>query len=138
MEQNKPKNLLSLCRKAGKLTLGEELIAADCRAGHTRLLVLAADTAEGTARKIAALSKGGTPPILRCPLTRDEIGDAVGRPSCAAAAITDAGLAQAFVKALGRDEDAAILAELDRRVQRVQKRRQEEQNHKRNLRRGKK
>ena len=76
-------------------------------------------------------------PMRLLPFTKDELGGAIGCSSCAIAALTDVALAQAFVQALGEPErDEALLAELTRRVERVQKRRQEEKAHQRNLRKG--
>ena len=55
------------------------------------------------------------------------------------AAITDVALARAFVNALGQPEKyAELLADLDRRVERVQQRRREEKAHRNNIKHGKK
>ena len=73
------------------------------------------------------------------PYSKDELGDALGTTSCALAAITDVRLAQAFVKTLDAPEQyAALLQDLEIRVQRVEKRRAEEKAHRRNVRFGKK
>ncbi len=121
MTQNKALGYLALSRKAGRLALGEEQLAAAVHAGRARLLVLASDIAPASAERLSRLSRDGNPPILTLPATRAELGEAVGRPVCAAAAMTDAGLALALARAV--DADAAILAELERRVRRAAKKR---------------
>ena len=73
------------------------------------------------------------------PYTKEELGHACGRAVCAMAAITDVALARAFVNALGQPEKyAELLADLDRRVERVQQRRREEKAHRNNIKHGKK
>ena len=130
-------NYLGLARRGSNLVYGEETVGAACRAGHVRLLLLAADTAPGTFRRANSYMQGRNIPLRLLPFTKDELGAAIGCSSCAIAALTDVALALAFVQALGEPErDEALLAELTRRVERVQKRRQEEKAHQRNLRKG--
>lgn len=130
-------NYLGLARRGSNLVYGEETVGAACRAGHVRLLLLASDTAPGTFRRANSYMQGRNIPLRLLPFTKDELGAAIGCSSCAIAALTDVALALAFVQALGEPErDEALLAELTRRVERVQKRRQEEKAHQRNLRKG--
>ena len=130
-------NYLGLARRGSNLVYGEETVGAACRAGHVRLLLLASDTAPGTFRRANSYMQGRNIPQRLLPFTKDELGAAIGCSSCAIAALTDVALALAFVQALGEPErDEALLAELTRRVERVQKRRQEEKAHQRNLRKG--
>ena len=130
-------NYLGLARRGSNLVYGEETVGAACRAGHVRLLLLASDTAPGTFRRANSYMQGRNIPLRLLPFTKDELGAAIGCSSCAIAALTDVALALAFVQALcDAERDEALLAELTRRVERVQKRRQEEKAHQRNLRKG--
>lgn len=139
MERDKSLGLLSISRKGGNIVLGEEQTSAVARAGRARLLLLASDAGGHTVRRAKASVAGTAQPLLTLPYTRDELGDALGTTTCAIAAITDVRLAQAFVKTLGEPEKyAALLQELDVRVQRVEKRRAEEKAHRYNVRHGKK
>lgn len=139
MEHDRALGLLCLAKKGGNLQLGEEGTGAACRAGHARLILLASDAAGNTQRRADSFSQGGKIPIRTLPYDRETLGGAFGRAVCAIAALTDVSLALAFVKALGEPEaDGALLAELERRTERVRQRRREEQAHRRNLRRGKK
>lgn len=139
MEQNKALNLLSLARKGSRIEVGEEPVGAAARAGHARLIVVASDASPHTLRRVQSFVAGTAQPYLQIPADKDALGRALGRTACAVAALTDVALAQAFVRALGEPErHAALLAELDERVQRVKKRQAEEKAHRNNVRRGKK
>ncbi len=139
MEQNRSLGLLAISRKGGNLTIGEEQVGAIARAGRARLLLVASDASDHTVRRARSFVAGTAQPLLRLSFTKDELGDALGVSSCAMAAITDVRLAQAFVKTLGEPEKyAELLGDLDVRVQRVEKRREEEKAHRYNVRHGKK
>ena len=139
MEQNRTLGLLSISRKGGNLTVGEEQVGAVSRAGRARLLLVASDASDHTVRRARSFVAGTAQPMLIVSFTKDELGQALGVSSCAIAAITDVRLAQAFVKTLGEPEKyTQLLKDLDVRVQRVEKRREEEKAHRYNVRHGKK
>ena len=139
MEQNRTLGLLSISRKGGNLTVGEEQVGAVARAGRARLLLVASDASDHTVRRARSFVAGTAQPMLIVSFTKDELGQALGVSSCAIAAITDVRLAQAFVKTLGEPEKyTQLLKDLDVRVQRVEKRREEEKSHRYNVRHGKK
>lgn len=139
MEQNRTLGLLSISRKGGNLTVGEEQVGAVARAGQARLLLVASDASDHTVRRARSFVAGTAQPMLIVSFTKDELGQALGVSSCAIAAITDVRLAQAFVKTLGEPEKyTQLLKDLDVRVQRVEKRREEEKAHRYNVRHGKK
>lgn len=139
MERNRSLGLLSISRKGGNLVYGEETVGATARAGRARLVILASDAGEHTVRRARSFVAGTSQPLITLPFTKDELGDALGTPSCAVAAVTDVRLAQAFVKTLdGQEKYTKLLEDLDVRVQRVEKRRAEEKAHRFNVRHGKK
>lgn len=139
MERDKSLGLLSISRKGGNIVLGEEPVGATTRAGRARLVLLASDAGPHTVRRAKSFVAGTAQPMLTLKYTKDELGDALGTTSCAMAAITDVRLAQAFVKTLGEPEKyEQLLQDLDVRVRRVEKRREEEKAHRRNVRFGKK
>lgn len=139
MEQNRTLGLLSISRKGGNLTVGEEQVGAVARAGRARLLLVTSDASDHTVRRARSFVAGTAQPMLIVSFTKDELGQALGVSSCAIAAITDVRLAQAFVKTLGEPEKyTQLLKDLDVRVQRVEKRREEEKAHRYNVRHGKK
>ena len=100
---------------------------------------MASDASDHTVRRARSFVAGTAQPMLIVSFTKDELGQALGVSSCAIAAITDVRLAQAFVKTLGEPEKyTQLLKDLDVRVQRVEKRREEEKAHRYNVRHGKK
>jgi len=137
METDRALGLLGLAKKGGNLQAGEENVGAASRAGHARLIVLASDAADNTVRRAQTFTRGGRVPCVAVPYTKAALGGALGRAVCAMAAFTDAALALAFVRALNT-RDEALLAELERRTERVRQRRREEKAHRVNVKHGKK
>lgn len=136
---NKALNLLGLARKGGNISLGEENCAIVCRSGKARLLILAADAGDSVSHRASYFVRNGKPPLIRVSYTKDEMGTALGRNVCPIAALTDVGLALAFVKAMDNDlRWESVLSILQQGADRAEKRQQEEKAHKRNLRFGKK
>ncbi len=107
--------LLGLAKKAGKLVLGEESTIEAALAHQLRLVLLAADAAEGGAQKVARCAGEGNAPWVRLSLDKVQLGGAVGRASCAALGITDVGFAAALAGKLSQTAPAAY-GELSQRL----------------------
>ena len=136
---DKALNYLSLGRKAGRIELGEEPVGAAARAKKARLVLVASDAGDHSWRRAKSFVAGTEQICLKVPYTKDELGQAIGRSSLAMAAFTDPAMALAFVKALGDPEKhKEALESLDKRTQRIRQRQQEEKNHQRNVRQGRK
>lgn len=90
--------LLGLARKAGKLEIGEEPVGAACQKRQAKLVLLAADAAENTVRRAQRAAQAADAPCVRTDLSKAELGAGFGRASCAVLALTDHGLAAAFLK----------------------------------------
>ncbi|MDD5938321.1 MAG: ribosomal L7Ae/L30e/S12e/Gadd45 family protein [Clostridiales bacterium] len=100
MDDNGLLGIIGLARKAGKLHLGEESAAAAALDHKTRLILVASDAAENTAQRIRRAAETGNAVCLSIPHSKEELGGAVGRKSCAVAAFSDVGLAAAAVRKL--------------------------------------
>ena len=136
---DKALNYLSLARKAGRIELGEEPVGAAARAKKARLILVASDAGDHSWRRAKSFVAGTEQLCMKVPFTKDQLGEAIGRTSLAMAAFTDPALALAFVKALGNPEKyKEALESLDKRTKRIRQRQQEEKNHQRNLRQGRK
>lgn len=136
-----PKTLsyLSLARKGGRVELGEEPVGDAARAGKAYLIAVAADASDHTWRRAKSYAAGTEQQCVRLPYGKEELGMAVGRTSLAIAAVTDAALALALLKALPQPEKNQPAIELlETKAQKLKKRQDEAKAHKRNLRRGKK
>ena len=136
---DKALNYLGLARKAGKAELGEEPVNAATRAVKAALVIVASDASDHTWRRGNSFVAGTEQCILRLPFTKDQLGLAVGRQELAIAALTDAAMAQAFVKALPQTEKTAqVLEALEEKVRRAKQRQKEAKAHQKNVRFGKK
>ena len=133
-------SLIGLCLRGRNLEVGEEPVDAAVRARDARLLLLAADAADNTARRCAHFAEVGQCLWLRIPESKYELGRALGRGSCAILAITDTGLALAVAQRLAEHDpvkyDEAV-AKLQVKAQRARERQEEQLRHEKNLRQGK-
>ena len=137
--ENKAMNYLSLARKAGKAELGEEPVGAAARAGKACLILVAGDASDHTWRRAKSFAAGTEQQTLRLQASKDELGLAIGRQNLAIAAITDAALALALVKALEPTPATAQVQQvLEAKAAKLAKRAQEAKAHQRNVRKGKK
>ena len=136
---DKALNYMALARKAGRIELGEEPVGAAARAQHARLVVVASDASDHTWRRAQSYVAGTQQQCIRVPFSKEEMGYAVGRTSLAIAAITDAALALALVKALPDvQKHQAAIAVLEEKARKINQRAKEAKAHQRNLRKGKK
>ena len=133
-------NLIGLAQKAGRLAVGEEPTGAAARARDARLILVAADAAENSVRRVRHFADAGQCLWCRIGADKDALGRAVGRSSCAMLAVTDIGFAEAIAKKLAEgDERFAETAEkLAVKAQRAAERRREAEAHEKNVRTGKK
>lgn len=133
-------HLLGLARKAGRIEVGEEPVGAACRARKAKLLLLACDAADNTARRAEHFAQAGNTLCVRVPFTKEQMGGTVGRGSCAMAALTDAGMAASFLKKLAQadpEQYGQAAATLDTKAQKVLQRQREQRQHEKNLAKGK-
>lgn len=136
--QQKALRLLGLARRARLLEVGEEPVGIACRSGKAKLLLVAKDAGDHTFRRARSFVSGSKCPYVCAPYTKDELGDGLGCNACALCAFVDAAFAKAFIEALADPAHQPILTQLTEQTQRLQKRRQEAQAHKNNVKKGKK
>ena len=140
MDSHNILSLLGLALRGGRLVMGEEPVEAVARAKDARVLLLAADAADNTRRRVEHFADAGACLWLRVPFTKEELGRQLGRTSVAVVAITDVGLASAVVNKLAQldTETYSEAAErLELKAKRAAERRAEQQAHEKNLRTGK-
>lgn len=132
-------SLLGLAKKAGRLEAGEEPVGGAARARDARLILLASDAAENTARRAEHFAEAGACLCARIPADKDALGRAVGRTSCAMLAVTDIGFAEAVAKklaALDAEQYGEIAERLSVKAARAAERRRERARHEKNVRAG--
>lgn len=140
MDSNGILSLLGLSLRGGNLAVGEEPVEAAARARDARVLLVAADAADNTYRRVKHFADAGQCLWLRIPFTKAELGRAVGRSAAAVVAVTDIGLANAVVHKLAaldpvKYDEAA--ARLELKARRAAERRAEQLAHEKNVRTGK-
>lgn len=132
--------LIGLCKRAGMLEVGEEPVEAVARAKDARVLLLAEDAADNTARRVRHFAEMGNCMWLRIPFTKNELGSALGRNSCAIVAVTDIGFACNIVGRLAQEDPVRYdeaHALLQVKAKRAAERKAEMLAHKKNIRTGK-
>lgn len=103
--------LLGLARRGGNLAVGEEPVAEACAMKKARAVFLASDAGDTISRRALRMTETGGMPLVHTPWTKAEMGDCLGRASCALCALTDQGLAAAAITKLAqRDESLSELA----------------------------
>lgn len=141
-------SMIGLAKKAGQVEIGEEPVGSAARAKDARVILVAQDAAAGSVRRAMSFGQTGACLCLTVPFDKDQLGRALGRTSCAMAAITDIGFAEAIVKKLAALDperyapaaqrlEVKALRAAQRRAEQAQ-RRAEQAQHEKNLRRGKK
>ena len=139
MDRHNILSLLGLSLRGGRLAVGEEPVEAVARARDARVLLLAADAAEGTRRRCEHFAQAGDCLWIQIPFTKAELGRALGRTAVAIAAVTDVGLAAALLHRLAEldpEQYAGAAERMDVKARRAAERRAEQAAHEKNLRRG--
>lgn len=122
--------LLGLCKKAGKLLLGEDEAANAALAHKARLILIADDAAGNTVSKTRRAAEAGNAPCFQVDLTKARLGGAVGRAQCAVLALTDVGFAAAAMKKLSAMDPqryGEISEKLEHKAAKTVRRRKEKQ-----------
>ena len=92
--------LIGIAWKARRLAVGEDPVGEACRDHSARLVLVACDAAENSASRAEKFTGHGKIPCVIAPCTKEELGRALGRKSCAMVALTDRGLAATLMNKL--------------------------------------
>lgn len=139
MDNNNILNMLGLALRAKRLEVGEEPVGAVCRAKDCRLIIVARDAADNTFRRVRHFADAGQCLWISVPFTKEELGFAVGRTSCAMLGVTDIGFAESIAKKLAAvdpEKFTQTAEQLSVKAQRAAQRRKEQQSHEKNVRMG--
>ena len=112
--------MMGLARRANLLLAGEEVVADAIAAHKARLVLLAADASERTGKKIRQMA-GETP------AEKDALGAALGKESCAVAAVLDGGFAAKLAQMLAQSNPdyVAVAERLNQKEAKRQRRKKE-------------
>ena len=126
--EDKALGLLGLMRRAGAVQIGEDKALDAIRTGKVKLLLLSADASDRARRKAEAMTNGRRFQLVETHFLREALGLALGVGSCAMAAVTDLGFANALMKELAAQQPeryAALAEETARRSEKADRRRRE-------------
>lgn len=101
---NNALSMIGMALRAGRLEVGDEAAGDACRLKRCRLLLLASGAGEGARRRAMHFAEEGQCLLAELPCSREELGAALGRKSCAMAAVTDLGLARAITGRLAQED----------------------------------
>lgn len=118
-------SLLGLAMRAGRLAAGDEPVRELARDGVIRAVFLAQDAGAAVSRQAAFTVEKAHAPLLTLPVTKEVLGGALGRRTCAMCAVSDSGFAaKAAEKLAALDPAFREAAEaLQERHARIQSRR---------------
>lgn len=101
--ENKIKTMLGFAKKAGKITSGEGITLENIKNGRVRLVILASDASNNTAKRIRDKASYRNIKVIEC-LDRYEIGNAIGIDERVVVGIIDKGFADSIKKIVGGEE----------------------------------
>jgi len=97
VNEQKLVSLLGLAQKAGKIASGELSVEKSIRTGKAKLLLIAADSSEGTKKKYRDMSKYYQVPLYE-QLSKQQLGNCIGKEYRAALVVLDDGFSNALLK----------------------------------------
>lgn len=92
---NKTLSLMGICRKAGRLLPGHDIVFDAVRSGKAKLIILTSDASQRHERELEAA--GFTGNTVRLTISAEEASPFIGKRSCIFA-VTDEGFAQSIEK----------------------------------------
>ena len=99
MSEQKLILLLGLAQKAGKLVSGEFAVEKAAKSGKAKLVIIADDSSEATKKNYYDLAKNYNLSLYER-LSKDQLGNCIGKSHRAALAVMDEGFSKAVVKTL--------------------------------------
>ena len=92
--------LLGIARKAGYIEAGEEMVYTSVTSGKAKLVLTASDLGNSSKRKVKSMLRHSNVIWLEIPVTKEELGLAVGRGGTGIVSVTDVGIAASFTEKL--------------------------------------
>ena len=90
-------SLLGLAQKAGKIVSGEQTLEKALREGKIKLLLIATDASENTGKRYNSMADAALVE-WHAVMSKEELGQAVGKQYRAAVGINDEGFGRAIAK----------------------------------------
>lgn len=98
---NDRSGLLSICRKAGKLKMGMDIVKGGCESGEVKAVFVTSDISEKSLKEIRYCCAVNEVKVFRLEMTMDMTASALGRRS-GILGVCDSGFAKALAKSAER------------------------------------
>lgn len=100
-EQNgkRLEGIIGLAKRAGALAIGTESVIEAMRKGKAKLVLVACDVSENTAKRLQDKASYRNVPLELLPIDMDALGHPVGRDHAAAVALLQEGFVRSYRKA---------------------------------------
>lgn len=101
-EQNEKRltGIIGLAKRAGALAVGTENVIESVRKGKARLVLVACDVSENTAKRLQDKASYRNVPLERIPIRMDALGHLIGKDHAAAVALLQDGFVRSYRKAM--------------------------------------
>ncbi len=93
---------LGLAQKAGKLATGDTAVSFAVKSGRAYLILVAQDASSNSQKYVTDMAKNNDTPVVVC-LSKDRLGQAIGKAQRTAVAILDKNFAQMVRKSLEQE-----------------------------------
>lgn len=94
---NKLLSFLGLCRRAGKMTIGNDAVIEEINNGESCLVLLAVDASQRTAKEVALVAENNNVEIRTLSCSKQQLSQALGKLT-AVISIHDAGFAKKLMQ----------------------------------------
>ncbi len=94
---NKLLSFLGLCRRAGKMTIGNDAVIEEINNGESCLVLLAGDASQRTAKEVALVAENNNVEIRTLSYSKQQLSQALGKLT-AVISIHDAGFAKKLMQ----------------------------------------
>lgn len=102
--------IIGLAKRAGALAVGTEQVIESVRKGKARLVLVASDVSENTAKRLQDKASYRNVPLEALPMDMSALGHSVGKDHAAAVALLQEGFVRSYRKAKGSPADPPAAA----------------------------
>lgn len=97
-------SLLGLCRRAGKLTIGNDAVIENILSGDAKLVLMAKDISKNTLKGVLSALRQNEIKYYTINRSKDELGSAVGK-YCAVLSVNDKGFAKKLIELISTETE---------------------------------
>lgn len=95
-------SFIGLCRRAGKMTIGNDPVAEDIKKGISELVLIADDISHNTEKDITKKAEDGKVRIIKIPYSKEQVSVSLGRLT-AVISVNDEGFAKKIIELIDKN-----------------------------------